>query len=195
MRVLLAVGSAPCLHQDVEAALALHPDAELMLINGACASIERAGHMLAGHTEKAEDFAAARKLAFPHADPIRVHANWKSKQPIPWKQYPSVTDWWGPDVSTGATSAGKAARIGFHMGFQKIILCGCPLDGSGYSFDEAQVAHDCLRVGAPETQEAKVIQRYRATMARLAAGDFKGRVFSVSGFTAQVLGYPPGWRV
>lgn len=163
-----------------------------MLINGACTAVEAAEHVLAGHTVKAEEFQAARKAAFPHAAPWRLHANWTSKQPIPKKEYPSVTDWWGPDVSTGATSAGKAARIGFHLGFERIILCGCPMDGSGYSFDEARVSQDpaCLRVGAPESQSAKVIRRYRDSMARLAQSDFKGRVFSMSGFTRQVLGAP-----
>lgn len=194
MRVMIAVGSAPCLHEDLEKALRLHPAAAVMLINGACTSIEHAEHVLAGHTAKAEQFAAARREAFPNAAPWRLHANWTSKRLVPKHEYPSVTDWWGPDVSTGATSAGKAARIGFHLGFEFVILAGCPLDGSGYSIDEAQVPHDpaCIRVGNPDpkVQKAKILQRYRDSMTRLAKSDFKGRVFSMSGFTKKVLGAP-----
>lgn len=192
MKVLLAVGSAPCIHDDVDKALGLYPAAELMLINGACSAIEHAGHVLAGHTAKAEEFAAARRAAFPHAV-WRLHANWNvPRKGIPRSVYPSVTDWWGPEVSSGATSAGKAAMIGLAMGFERIVLCGCPMDGSGYTFDEAQVSQDpaCRRVGDPKAQNVKIIKRYRDTMARLAQTTFKGRVFSMSGFTKQVLGAP-----
>jgi hypothetical protein len=70
-RVLLAVGSAPGLYEDLAAAKALYPDAEVMLINGACAAVEEAQHILAGHTEKAEEFVAARDKAFPFALPYR----------------------------------------------------------------------------------------------------------------------------
>lgn len=191
MRTMIAVGSAPCLHEDLANALRLYPAASLMLINGAATSVERAEHILAGHTVKAEEFASARRKAFPDTA-WRLHANWASKRPIPYKEFPSVTDWWGPDVSTGATSAGKAARIGFKLGFDRVILAGCPMDGSGYSFDEAVVSQDpaCRRVGDPKAQDVKIIKRYRETMAKLAQGEFKGRVFSMSGFTKQVLGAP-----
>lgn len=164
-----------------------------MLVNGACAAVEHAGHVLAGHTAKAEEFQAARLQAFPHAAPWRLHANWNSpRKGIPRAEFPSVTDWWGPEVSSGATSAGKAAMIGLAMNFSKIVLCGCPMDGSGYSFDEARVSQDpaCRRVGDAKSQSVKIIKRYRDTMAKLAQGAFKGRVFSMSGFTRQVLGGP-----
>lgn len=193
MKVLLAVGSAPCLYDDVDRAFEIYPTAELMLINGACTTIGNAEHVLAGHTAKAEEFQAARKSAFPDAPPWRLHANWNSPHKgTPRAECPSVTDWWGPEVSSGATSAGKAALIGIAMGFGRVILCGCPLDGSGYTFDEAVVSQDvaCRRVGDPTAQDVKIIKRYRDTMARLAATTFKGRVFSMSGFTKQVLGAP-----
>ena len=75
MRALLVVGSAPCLHDDVERALRLYPDAHIMLVNGACVAIEKAEHVLAGHREKAEYFAKARRTFFPDAPPWRLHAH------------------------------------------------------------------------------------------------------------------------
>jgi hypothetical protein len=48
--VVIVVGSAPSLHEDLANAKAMYPDAEVMLINGACAAIEDAEHILAGHT-------------------------------------------------------------------------------------------------------------------------------------------------
>ena len=195
MKVLLVVGSAPCLHEDLAAARARYPDAEIMLVNGACAAVEDAQHVLAGHTEKAEEFARAREQAFPFALPWRLHATQRAgKNLIRPEEYPSVTDWWGADCTSGATSAGKAALIAFQMGFDRVILIGCPLDGSGYFVGESAgipQLRSCQRVGDPRKQEAATIRRYKKRMAELAETTFKGRVFSMSGYTRELLGSPP----
>jgi hypothetical protein len=194
-RVLLAVGSAPGLYEDLAAAKALYPDAEVMLINGACAAVEEAQHILAGHTEKAEEFVAARDKAFPFALPYRVHATQRvGKNCVRPDEHPSVTDWHPPECSSGATSAGKAALIGFRLGFDRVILVGCPLDGSGYFVGESagiRQQASCQRVGDPRKQEAATIRRYKKRMAELAETTFKGKVHSMSGYTRELLGYPP----
>ncbi len=194
MSELLVCGSATCVFDDFQQASQRFPLAEVMLVNGACQLIEYADHVLAGHTEKAEQFQAARKKRFPNTYPWRLHANWGERMRGRTKdKYPSVTDWWGPEMSSGATSAGKAALIGLAMGFEKIVLCGCPLDGSGYAPGELEGIRwerACQRIGDPTKQKQRTIVRYRERMAELAAGEFKGRVFSMSGYTKQVLGAP-----
>ena len=194
MKALIVVGSAPCAHEDYAQAQLLYPDHETMLVNGACTMIQDAEHMLSGHTVKAEQFVKARKEAFPDGPMPRVHANTLEKHLRQYKrEFPSVTDWWGGEMSSGATSAGKAALIGMRMGFHPIILCGCPMDGSGYSIDEAQVPQDksCQRVGDPAVQNRRTIMNYRDKLVSLARTVFKGNVFSMSGFTKMHLGYPP----
>ena len=42
MAVLLVVGSAPCLHDDMAAAFKIYPDAHVMLVNGACVAVDLA---------------------------------------------------------------------------------------------------------------------------------------------------------
>ena len=194
MKVAIAVGSAPSLHADLAAARALYPDAEIMLINGACAAIEDAQHVLAGHTDKAEEFARAREEAFPFALPWRLHATQRiGSNPIRPEDYPSVTDWWPADCTSGATSAGKAALILLKMDFTLVVLAGCPLDGSGYFVGESAgipQLRSCQRVGDPTKQQAATIRRYKKRMAELAETTFKGRVFSMSGYTREVLGAP-----
>jgi hypothetical protein len=201
MKALLVVGSAPCALEDLAAARKLYPSHEVMLVNGACTLVERAEHMLAGHTTKAKQFKWARQAAFPNAPMPRIHANWARPAPkkrptddrTPRREFPDVTDWWGPDVSSGATSAGKAAMIGLQMGFDVIVLCGCPMDGSGYHPAEGKVSQEAgmQRIGDPKMQQRSTIRRYRDKMASLALGMFKGKVFSMSGYTRQVLGEPP----
>lgn len=195
MRSLLVVGSAPGLYADLAAAQRLCDDFEVMLVNGAGAAVETAQHLLAGHTDKAEEFVKARDTAFPLAAEYRVHATYDCRRGrSPLGDYPSVTDWWPQaQFSSGATSAGKAARIGFALGFDRVILCGCPMDGSGYFPGESAGIGQlkaCQRIGDPAKQAASTIRRYRERMAELAKGEFKGRVFSMSGFTREVLGAP-----
>lgn len=192
MPAFLVVGSAPCALEDHAKAKAAYPDSETILVNGACTMIEHAEHMLSGHTLKAEEFARERKRIFPNT-PIRIHANWTMPGRPPARDFPSVTDWHPHSISTRASSAGKAARLGLMLGFEPIILCGCPMDGSGYSFEEAQVSQDksCLRIGDPARQEFRAVNSYREHLSALAQTEFKGKVFSMGGYTQQQLGKPP----
>jgi hypothetical protein len=199
MTALLIVGSAPCLYNDLTAAREKFPDAHVLLVNGACAAVEDAQHVLAGHTSKAEEFAAARNAAFPLALPWRLHANTairKGRLARPIESlYPSVTDWWGAEFSSGATSVGKAVLIGLALGYGPIVICGAPMDGSGYFPGESEtgdkILHEkaCQRVGDPTVQNRRTIMRYRERFKELSAG-WRGRVFSMSGFTKDCLGAP-----
>jgi hypothetical protein len=189
---LLVVGSAPCLFDDVQRALMLRPFAAIMLVNGACTTIERAEHVLSGHTDKAEAFAAARRKAFPNAPAWQLHATAKEAHIADaHKTFPSVTTWWDKSYCTGATSIAKGAVIGLRgLGFDEVILCGAPMDGSGYASTEACVDHYCHRIGDPEKQKHRVIDGYRRKFKDKFAPLHKGRVFSMSGFTRDCLGEP-----
>lgn len=178
-----------------------------MLINGACTLVENAEYVLAGHTEKAEQFAAARRKEFPNAPPWQLLATVLPRhQKEAEAMYPSVTQWFGPEMGVCATSASKGVKIGFALGFDEAILCGCPMDGSGYAFGEAEVPQspNCLRVGDPgvvkhlfgfdgkniKVQDTRIVRKYRESFKTLAETEFKGRVFSMSGFTRACCGEP-----
>lgn len=205
---MLVVGSAPCLFDDVERALKLRPFASMMLVNGACTAFENAEHMLAGHEEKAELFVRERKRVFPNAPAIKVHGCCHPhRRQMMSEMFPSVTDWHPHEMGVGATSASKAAKIAFMLGYTEVILCGCPMDQPGYFPGEAKVNQHimCLRIGDHgnafnlfkengkplPVQDARIIKGYRANLKLLAAGEFKNRVFSMSGFTREQLGAPP----
>jgi len=190
-----------------------------MLINGACTAIENVEYMLAGHEEKAEFFVEARRKAFPNSPLPQVHA---CSHPHRLKEFrhmcPSVTHWWPIENGIGATSASRAAKIAkYRLGFDEVILCGSPLDDSGYFPGEGKgIPQDrsCVRVGDPgllkgvvtphhtgeystqpgmpmKAQETKIVKAYRERFKQLAEGEFKNWVFSMGGYTREVLGYPP----
>ena len=198
MRAAIVLGSAPCVHDDLERALELYPGAFLIAVNGACTIVENIGAMVAGHTSKAPAFVKARREAFPDLALPECWANWAlpvARHPerrYPVKEYPQVTRWFDATHSLGATSASKAAKMALTAGFGPVILAGCPLDDSGYDFADARVKHEagCKRVGDPKWNAHKTILRYREAMRKLAESEFKGKVFSMSGFTREVLGAP-----
>jgi len=139
-------------------------------------------------------FAEARRNVFPDSE-FEVFANWTRREGgFPYRAYPSVTRWFGAEVSTGATSGAKAVRMMLQLGFEPVIMCGCPLDDSGYFDGESQkgkgIPHDCRRVGDPDQNVHRTILNYREKFARLAKSEFKGRVFSMSGLTRKLLGEP-----
>lgn len=162
-----------------------------MLVNGACTTIENAQHVLSGHTDKAEMFAAARRKTFPLALPWRLHATTDSKHAAHAKKdFPSVTDWHSKEYATGATSIAKGAKIGLlALGYSEVILCGAPMDGSGYAPGEAVVPHNCHRVGDPTAQARRAIEGYRRKYKKFAE-QYRGRVFSMSGYTRDCSGEP-----
>ncbi len=171
-----------------------------MLVNGACTAIENAEHVLAGHEEKAEFFARERRRVFPNAPPWRLHATtFPHRQAACKELFPSVTDWHNHEKGVGATSASKAAKICFDLGAKEVILCGCPLNEPGYFEGEAQVPqhimcerigdHGMSRTGIP-VQQMRIIKGYREKFKILAETEFKGKVFSMSGFTKDCLGLP-----
>lgn len=184
---LLVVGSAPCLYEDYANALALRPDADTLLINEAGGAIEKAQHLLAGHADKAALFLAYRREKFPNALPVFVHATWRDGMRIP----ACVSHKWSKKMVDGGTSAWKAARIGLAMGYDEIILCGCPLEASGYfnPLETDRFKHDCARIGIDSA--SAMFSVYREQFARRAKERPEAKqVKSMSGFTRDCLGAP-----
>ena len=182
---ILIVGSAPCLHEDVIAAMAMRPGAHVMALNEAAAAVRHIDHLYAGHYYKAPHFMAYRQQKLPDA-PRRysVHACWEDgRHPV------ELVDYWWEGAQSGATSAWTATRIAKGMGYDEVILCGCPMDTSGY-FNDGETHRDdegTPRIGHDAAHPITV--RYRENFERLAAEEGEG-VFSMSGWTADLLGMP-----
>lgn len=180
---LLIVGSAPCVHDDLREAEALGQSHKL-LINGAGLIFEHAEHWLIGHGEKVGMFKAARAKVFATPIPYIHGSRRGGTDPV------GVTHIW-EGVSTGGTSAWKAVRIGKGMGYDRIILCGCPLDDSGYVSGESDgIRHDCKRIGHGQSRGVnRMYDNYRRTFAVRAEQEGHG-VYSMSGYSRELLGAP-----
>lgn len=83
--------------------------------------------------------------------------------------------------TSGGTSGLLAVWVGILMGFDPITIAGVPMDGSGHYFDP------------PDYSKTDFHQAHiRASWDWAATEIFDGRVKSMSGWTAKLLGTPGG---
>lgn len=104
---------------------------------------------------------------------------------------PSIVCW--PFVQHG-TSAQNAAFVGLLLGYEQIVLAGCPLDDSGHYFDPPfPLDTPWTEVGSnftetiPDNNRGHPILWFKSYHYA-----FDGRVKSLSGRTRELLGAPEG---
>lgn len=168
---------------DVERARGVRPNAHLLAINEAGAAFKHIDHLHAGHHSKAAIYLNYRvsKGFSPHG--FNIHACWAHNRKMP----ACVTHQWA-GAATGGTSALTAYRIARAMGYEEVILAGCPLDDSGY-FNPTET--DALEhEGCPRVGYGQKLRMYRHRfMADINARGREG-LYSMSGWTWEVLGGP-----
>lgn len=92
-----------------------------------------------------------------------------------------IVEWPWPGRRRQGTSSLFAAHVAVQLGYDRIVLCGVPLDGSGYFFRKHRVADQESRTFA---------RRHCHDMWREVAPEWGGKVTSMSGFTRELLGEP-----
>lgn len=178
---LFVVGSAPCLTADLNIAKGLRPYHYIMAINDAARWIP-ADFVFSYHAEKMPEFAAGQRRF--HKD-FTTHSDARKQS-----RCRDLVEYFWHDLQLGATSAVAGAHAGLHMGFQEVILCGCPMNGGdGYAGPTAPNTTAEPRFGF--TQPGRRLIQSNQTGLRRFATIGKDRVFSLSGFSEQVLGRPP----
>jgi hypothetical protein len=99
------------------------------------------------------------------------------------ESWPFVTDIWRGKCH--GTSGLFAVRVALALGYDEIVLCGMPLDGSGRFYD-APWANGGGIGKSPVTQQADL--RDMTEWERCAKSMFNGRVKSMSGKSRELLG-------
>jgi glycosyl transferase/beta-hydroxylase protein BlmF len=188
---LLVVGSGPGAMDEYVEARHYRPEAMVATL-GHAAGMVKADFVVTDHYEVHEDL---RELQSKFGPDFTTHCTRCSN----WHAWPAVDYWWDW-VRAAATSAETAIRIGLSMGFGEIILCGCPLEASAITHP-AQRAKDGDEWPPPRDMEKyspkpgwntseEILESYQTNFF-LRADEWRGKVFSMSGFTRNVLGSPP----
>lgn len=161
---IIILGIAPCLEEDLSK-VANHDQYDFMGIGLDCSDrvLFNVQHFATYHTTEFPELKNRRQRAGGNIDYI-THSH---QQPAD-RLWPLVA----PSPLSGSSSfLGTQAAVG--MGYTKIILCGCPMQGMN---------HD------PNKRER--YDNFQKGWLKFAKEMFKGRVRSMSGFTADLLGYP-----
>lgn len=182
---LIVLGSAPCVFDDYHRISPHRPGAMLAGINEG-AGVAPVDFIMTMHGEHMERFIGLR-AQFPGR--FTKHAVMAHKIGMhDFGKYP-VDYWW--DAHSGASSAGSAVFIANMMGFDEVILCGCPLTGGdGYYCETKGSTTEDPRIGY-SSRESGMMRSYRINFAAYAKRPDFQHVYSMSGHTAEVLGLPP----
>ncbi len=194
--VLLVVGSAPCLYDDVnhciEVLNKLGRKFSLMAINEAAGAL-RVDHIATMHVDKMRHF---KKLQLQLREKLKVsgdlltHACDKIEPGMKFEHYPAVDFFWN-GANSAATSAFAGVKIGLIMGFDEILMCGCPMNGGdGYFNDDVT---DKGSTSNPRfgyiSPDKGLVKSWQETVGVYAEA-FGDQVYSMSGYTGKILGVP-----
>lgn len=165
---ILITGSAKCLYDDIKEARKSYPSAPIMAINESGIWLdENIEHWFSFHGESLLGWKAQRDARFGNKDIVLHTIKGRSSGPI--------TAW---SFSLGGSSALGAVLVALALGYSPVILCGCPLDNSGYIHGNSKLNSNFLNeVSGPEEKRWLSHIEY-----------FNGRVKSMSGRTKEWLG-------
>jgi hypothetical protein len=159
----LVVGGASCVWDDL-AALGLHFGPVLVVNDIGTVHPGRIDHWCTLHAEKLESWRLARWRNGGNGD----YTTWGR----PEKPGTDRTLAYWTRGSSGLFAVGVALELGAH----EVVLCGVPMDGRPHYFDSA--AWDSFRL-------------YRETWVKRAPLLWERGVYSMSGWTRELLGPPP----
>ena len=121
---VIVAGNAECLHDDLRRAFERYGDAPVIAVNGAAREVKA----FAGYSKHPERWIAngwARKQEKKFGPGMTLHGG---------RVALSCThvDYWWPDCYGGGGSAWDARKVAAKMGFDLVILCGCPMEPGPY---------------------------------------------------------------
>lgn len=183
---LIVLGSAAGGLEEFARVRAARPDAEVGTV-GHAAALVPAQFLFTDHYEMHEKL---RALQAPYNTAFTTHCARSSG----WEKWKRWVDFWWDWPRAQATSAQSAIRVGLAVGFREIILCGCPIEAGRIQHPD-QREKDGNAWPPPNKflrrSGQKELEDFRLFFVRFAREcNWRGRVFSMSGFTRETLGEP-----
>lgn len=117
----IVAGFAECLHADLEKAIALVGDVPIIALNAASGAVKA----LMLFSQHPECFKSKRWIEKQQqfGNDFTVHARGEGTLPY--------VDYWWP-TKGGGGSAWHARKVAALIGFDRVVLCGCPLEVGPY---------------------------------------------------------------
>lgn len=181
----IVLGSAACAPDDLNHARILRPTATIIAVNDAAKYLP-VEHVYSLHVEQLEGWARYQLEHFGRR--ALVHASERVNKRQDRSDFPWVDYWW-VGTHCGATSAWAAMRMAKLMGFDEVVLAGCPLIGEGGYCVTPTPNDETKSVGRVDADDP-MVQRYRRRMAEYVEEGEGAGVLSMSGWTRELLGAP-----
>lgn len=188
--VVFVVGTAPCWKEDLDAARKIFPNADLCAVNEAVRLID-ADHVATSHDGKITDFHRLHLATWGYKKGRNVDIHYRAPG-LEKKENPLFFAW---DVTVGAGSAPFAAAVMVLIGYDLVILCGCPMDGGGgYAFDKSEThksTGDDPRFGYID-KDHNLVHAWKIALRNMPSRipELCGRWRSMSGYTKTIFGGP-----
>ena len=166
----IVAGNAWCLHNDLEQARRVYPDIPIIAVNGAAREV-KAIALFSYHPERFVErgFEWIRRQRLFGQD-FTVHGS-RFMPDMPWVQY------WHEEARGGGSSAWGARKLAKLMGFDLVVLCGCPMTAGPYVGNHG--------MGGTMTQES-VVEKYQQEI--INDTEWHKGAISLSGWTKEFLG-------
>jgi len=171
----------------------LRPSAEHIAVKFSVAIV----HAAIAVTHHAEHASRMKKLHREiWGDEVYIHMPKKLIKP---EFMPYIDYVWTELAGVGGTSSWGAARLAKLLGYDEVILCGCPLESAkdGELYHDAEIFEAANRVGAsrhrgePYANENAIRGYQRFIESDIVLGHGAG-IKSMSGWTRKKLGAPNG---
>lgn len=180
-RPAIVVGSHPCWQEDVLGAVEQLDQQPVIFGCNTSGALVEADHMVTWHVEKHEGY---KKMYHDRWGHSTIWHTGIRKSPSTNTRNSKRVDYLWKIGPIGGTSGWLAARVAKRMGCYPVILCGSPIDGDGGRVVSLPSEKDywlTMNHGVPAWR--------RHIMEHCSAQDREG-IFSMSGWTREVLGYP-----
>jgi hypothetical protein len=173
-------GFGATLFSDLERIGRIRPNLPTIAVNMAAGYV-KAAHLFSCHWEAEKLGSWARQQRDRFGDGFLVHAPGKPEfLQHNVRNYKYVDHWWDGVISRGS-SGWSAARLALAMGFDEVVLAGVPMDHGRYANGGQAILFQ-----SPRTNSVSVFRKAIALDTPT-----RSKTYSLSGWTADVLGLPP----
>lgn len=180
-RPAIVCGTGRGVFEEYQAALAAYPDAVVFAANDVGMYLPKLDHWVSLHVDNLAAWKAVRWLHQRTMETTVYHSDTER----PW-----LNRCWQQLTPLFCLSGYFAMQVAWVMGADRIVLCGCPGDGTPRYFEavtrQGQVP-DSFRYGAgQDSSDTNVRDQLQREMERLP--DFRNAVRSMSGWTKEYFG-------